>query len=94
MNQPGARITVTRRGAEEFAVRIEDDISARAYDVIVPAEVVDALGGSAERLVEESFRFLLKREPKESILQSFALPVIEQYFPEYPAEMRRRLRPT
>lgn len=43
------------------------------------------------RLVEESFRFLLEREPKESILQAFELPVIEQYFPDYGEEIRRRL---
>ena len=50
-------------------------------------------GVSAERLIEESFRLLLEREPKESILRSFALPVIETYFPEYRAELQRRLRP-
>ena len=42
-------------------------------------------------LVEASFRFLLEREPRESILRSFALPVIASYFPEYPAEIRRRI---
>ena len=38
-----------------------------------------------------SFRFLLAREPKESILSRFELPVIERYFPEYPEEIRGRL---
>lgn len=36
-----------------------------------------------EALVEASFRFLLEREPKESILRSFDLMVIQRYFPEY-----------
>jgi hypothetical protein len=43
--------------------------------------------------VEESngYCFLLKREPKESILRSFDLTVISRYFPEYEREMTRRL---
>ncbi len=53
------------------------------------------LGGkdvSAERLVEESFRFLLEREPNTSILSSFELPLIGKYFPQYAREIRERLR--
>jgi hypothetical protein len=53
------------------------------------------LGGkdvSAERLVEESFRFLLEREPNTSILNSFELPLIGKYFPQYAREVRKRLR--
>lgn len=34
-------------------------------------------------LVDESFRFLLEREPASSILRSFQLSDIERYFPEY-----------
>jgi len=33
--------------------------------------------------VRESFRFLLEREPKESILREFDLSVIKRYFPDY-----------
>jgi hypothetical protein len=47
---------------------------------------------SAERLVEESFRFLLEREPNTSILNSFELPLIGKYFPQYEREIRKRLR--
>ena len=36
-----------------------------------------------EVLVEKSFKFLLDRESNTSILRSFDLPVIGQYFPEY-----------
>ena len=41
-----------------------------------------------EKLVTASFAFLLAREPRESILPSFGLPVIERYFPGYEAEIR------
>jgi hypothetical protein len=50
------------------------------------------LGGSRaapEELVRRSFEFLLAREPKESILRRFDLPVIGRYFPEYEAEMTK-----
>lgn len=46
---------------------------------------------SPEDLVTESFRFLLERESKESILRSFDLMVIGRYFPEYRREIVRRL---
>lgn len=55
----------------------------------------ERLGGkdvSAEQLVEESFRFLLEREPNTSILSSFELPVIGRYFPEYEGEIGKRLK--
>ena len=42
-------------------------------------------------LVTESFRFLLEREPKESILRSFDLTVISRYFPSYEREIANRL---
>lgn len=49
-------------------------------------------GSSPERLIEESFRFLLEREPNTSILREFDLPVIARYFPEYESEIRSRLQ--
>ena len=41
-----------------------------------------------EELIKKSFEFLLKREPKESILSRFYLKVISRYFPEYENEIR------
>ena len=46
---------------------------------------------SPELLVEKSFRFLLERESNASILSSFDLFVIGQYFPEYESTIRRML---
>jgi len=40
-------------------------------------------GRSVEELVRDSFRFLLAREPKESVLKAFDLSVIKRYFPDY-----------
>ena len=41
----------------------------------------------ADSLVRRSFEFLLAREPKESILKSFALTDIGRYFPEYERDL-------
>jgi len=38
---------------------------------------------SKKELIEFSFKFLLKRESNTSILSSFELSVISEYFPEY-----------
>ena len=44
-----------------------------------------------EELVKKSFEFLLEHEPKHHILRQFELPTIGRYFPDYPAEIRKRL---
>lgn len=42
-------------------------------------------------LIKRSFEFLLAREPKESILPEFDLPLIGRYFPEYERELKRNI---
>jgi hypothetical protein len=44
-----------------------------------------------ERCLEAAFRFLLDREPKESILARFDISVISRYFPEFEHELPRYL---
>ena len=44
-----------------------------------------------ERCIEAAFRFLLDREPKESILRRFDVTVISRYFPEFERELSRYL---
>ena len=44
-----------------------------------------------ERCLEAAFRFLLDREPKESILGQFDVKVISSYFPEFERELARYL---
>src|SRR5262249_18216037 len=65
------------------------------HSVTAGAGDVERLTGgkaNAERLIEESFRFLLERESNTSILRSFQLTDISRYFPEYEREIRGRLR--
>jgi len=86
-----AEIEVTPRDGD-FGVVVD---GSSEHDVRVADDYVARLGlpdADRTRLVRESFVFLLEREPKESIMRSFELSVIERYFPEYPQEIVKRLR--
>ena len=64
----------------------DPDGSSSRHEVTVTRAVLDRLAPGADDpvdLVRRSFAFLLEREPKESILRSFDLPVIGRYFPDY-----------
>jgi hypothetical protein len=87
-------VTVARRQDGGFDVEVSDGTTVTRHRVRVPPGLAGELGhpGVAEaRLVEESFAFLLEREPPSAILPSFGLEVVERYFPEYRPEMARRL---
>lgn len=87
-----ATISVTPQTGSTYHVTVDDGRSATTHLVTVwPSDVQRyAPEATPEALIEASFDFLLSREPKESILARFELPVIERYFPEYPMEMRSR----
>jgi hypothetical protein len=88
-----ARIEVSREGPGQYRVEVSEGGTRTAHRVAVSDGELARFGAGAtpEALLEESFRFLLEREPKESILRRFDLSVIADYFPEYPEEVRRRL---
>jgi hypothetical protein len=81
-----AQIEVTHIEDETYRVTVTEDHSSSSHDVTVQSADLDHFGrgASAEDLIAGSFRFLLDREPKESILSRFDLTVIGRYFPEYP----------
>jgi len=81
-----ARITVQPVADDEYLVTVDEDGSSTTHTVTVGPAEVSRLGGGATALdlIRASFAFLLEREPKESILRRFDLPVIARYFPEYP----------
>ncbi len=87
-------ITVTAMGPGEFGVQLREGDTTTSHRVTVPDELLDELAIpdlDQERLVEESFAFLLEREPATSILADFPLTTISRYFPEYHDELRSRL---
>jgi len=69
----------------------DHDGSSTKHDVSVRRDEFQRYasnGDDVKMLLEASFRFLLAREPKESILRRFSLSDIERYFPEFPQAAR------
>ncbi|PZS21821.1 MAG: hypothetical protein DLM54_03880 [Acidimicrobiales bacterium] len=89
-----SEIVVSPLGAGAYRVEVREGSRISHHQVEVPDGFADGLvpGADAARIVQESFAFLLEREPATSILANFALPVIGDYFPEYRSELSRRLR--
>ncbi len=87
-------MTVRASGSGVYQVVVGRGSTATEHEVTVPAQMVDDLGmpdTDEAILVQESFAFLLEREPATSILRRFELTVIGRYFPEYEEEIVRRL---
>ena len=77
---------IERDGAWLCRVTVKEAGSQTQHEVSVSQEELTryrASNTSVVALVSEAFMFLLEREPKESILPSFALSDIELYFPEF-----------
>ena len=77
----------------QCSVTIGDDHRTTTHEVSVDRETLDDLapGVTPEELVRTSFEFLLEREPRESIMRSFELPIIGRFFGDYRDEIQRRL---
>jgi hypothetical protein len=77
-----------------FEVVISDGGGSSRHQVTASAADIARLAPpatTAEDIVEASFRFLLDREPKESILARFDLTVIARYFPDFEAKLPQYL---
>ena len=78
-------VTVKPIDSTTFEVIVEGT-TPTSHKVTVTHSYYEKLTGkrvAPDVLVEKSFRFLLDRESNTSILRSFDLSVIGQYFPEY-----------
>jgi hypothetical protein len=69
----------------ELAVVVRGGGSESRHRVTVSRATLQELAPqhTAEACVHAAFRFLLDREPKESILGTFDLTVISRYFPDF-----------
>jgi hypothetical protein len=77
-----------------FDVVVRDRKRETRHRVTMSPDTYDRLSGaehSPEECVTAAFRFLLDREPQESILLSFDVTVISRYFPEFERELPRYL---
>ena len=89
-----ATIQVEKIEEGRFRVVVEEGGRRTSHIVSLKDDYWRKLTGGraeAEELVRKSFEFLLEREPKESILRQFDLPLIGRYFPEYEREIKKRL---
>ena len=68
-----------------FAVTVSDGRGETRHRVSMSRRTAARLAGARtpEECLEAAFRFLLDREPKESILASFDVTVIARVFPDF-----------
>src|SRR5262249_689929 len=85
-----------RRTAERdpfiFEVVVREGKGETRHHVTMSREMCERLTAgkhTPEGCLEAAFRFLLDREPKESILRRFDVTVVSRYFPEFEREMPR-----
>jgi hypothetical protein len=89
---PPETIEIKHSTGDEWLVTVKGSVTTHHRVRLTKVELGRlGQGKSAEVLIEESFRFLLEREANTSILASFNLLLIAQYFPEYEKEIRDRL---
>ncbi len=89
-----ADISITSMGPRQFGVQVREGDTETSHRVTVPDGLIDDLQlaeDDLERVVRESFLFLLDREPASAILAEFSLNEISRYFPEYTDELTARL---
>ena len=73
-----------------FDVAVSEGKGETRHHVTMSRELCERLTAgkhTPERCLEAAFRFLLDREPKESILRRFDVTEISRYFPEFEREM-------
>lgn len=87
-------ISVERIDGTTFQVTVKERTTTTHRVTVDPSYQEKLTGGSVtpEVLVEKSFEFLLEQEDNTSILSTFDLPVIGEYFPEYEQTIRRMLK--
>ena len=81
-------------GRLDFEVVVREGEGETRHHVTISRETCERLTAgkhTPERFLEAAFRFLLDREPKESILGRFDVTVISRYFPEFERELTRYL---
>ena len=77
-------------GRLDFEVVVREGQGETRHHVTISRETCERLTAgkhTPERFLEAAFRFLLDREPKESILRRFDVTVISRYFPEFEREL-------
>jgi hypothetical protein len=92
-NDEAVMIEVTRIDDGDplaFEILVREGKGETRHRVTMARATCERLGGgrfTPEQCLEAAFRFLLDREPKETILGRFDVMVIARYFPEFEREL-------
>jgi hypothetical protein len=81
---------ISEGGRLDFEVVVREGEGETRHHVTISREICERLTAgkhTPERCLEAVFRFLLDREPKESILGRFDVTAISRYFPEFEREL-------
>ena len=78
-------ILIEELSNDEFHVIVKDKNLTTHKVILTDNNHLELTNGkiNKKKLIEFSFKFLLKRENNTSILSSFELSVISNYFPDY-----------
>lgn len=76
-----------------FQVSVIDNEGKSEHSVSLTKKTLESMweNGEASDLVDEAFKFLLQNESKESILKSFDISEISNYFPEFENVIANRI---
>ena len=80
-----------------FAVTVREPNGQTSHQVSMSQQTWQRLSGGKyppEQCIHAAFRFLLDREPKESILRRFDVTVIAHYFPSFEHDLPGYLSPS
>jgi hypothetical protein len=86
MTSPAISVTPDPARALTFDVVARDARGESRHRITIDPDEARSwgkLGAEPSRCVEAAMRFLIDREPKESILTAFDMSVIRRYFPEF-----------
>lgn len=83
---PDATFIVSIKSADSAQTKHRVKLQEQYYKQLTDGIV------TPQRLVHASILFLLDREPQESILEDFDLPIISRYFPEYETAIQKIIK--
>jgi hypothetical protein len=88
-----AKIEVQQLDDTKFRVTVEGPPTTN-HEVTVDHPYVERLTGgwhTTESLLEQTFKFMLKRESNTLILKRFELTTLPRYFPDYERKIKEML---
>lgn len=89
-----SRISVYPLEPGRYGVEVTEGDTTTTHKVAIPDDLLHHLGVTnldPVAVVQETFAFLLDREPASSILPDFSLDDVPRYFPDFYEQLRVRL---